>query len=448
MKKIKRIINILLGCWILLVSFSHASTLDLTNLSMAKVFFHWWWNNFDWKIFLKDVKTTSEIVSLNGVSKNCTKQLRWYYVNPVRWLRVWPLDEDSLNTLKLIDASYNNLSIAWGLFLCNGSPNAIYWSVMHTWKSNVYYLIAGVTYDFVYNIYIPSFMESMWFLNWLSVGSVFDSYWWIATLQWSWLVLWAVCGNGFVEVWELCDQWLLNGQINHCNLTCNWVVTQSSWWWWGWWWWGWWGITEIPLATWLTIISWIQLNTGEVIEWIIATWSITNSPYNEELTNAYLFAYSIGITTQNSIAKAQLNWYLLRAHAAKMISQFAIRVLEKTPNESSVCKFSDMKDQSLEMQYYAELSCKLGLMWLTSDGFPNTVFNPNATVTRAQFWTMLSRLLYGNKYNKPAVGEDYYTPHLKALQKAGIMKNISMPWNYELRWYVMIMMERIANQDK
>ena len=41
-------------------------------------------------------------------------------------------------------------------------------------------------------------------------------------------------------------------------------------------------------------------------------------------------------------------------------------------------------------------------MGLESDGTPGKVFNPNTTVTRAQFGTMLSRLLYGNTYNKPA----------------------------------------------
>jgi hypothetical protein len=42
-----------------------------------------------------------------------------------------------------------------------------------------------------------------------------------------------------------------------------------------------------------------------------------------------------------------------------MISQFAIKILKKTPSEDVICNFSDMKQESLEMQYYAELACKL-----------------------------------------------------------------------------------------
>jgi hypothetical protein len=83
-------------------------------------------------------------------------------------------------------------------------------------------------------------------------------------------------------------------------------------------------------------------------------------------------------------------------------------------------------------------------MGLKSNGEPSTIFNPNDFVTRAQFWTMLSRLLYGNTYNASVIWNDYYTPHLKALQKAGIMKYINVPSNLELRWYVMIMMERVG----
>ena len=84
-------------------------------------------------------------------------------------------------------------------------------------------------------------------------------------------------------------------------------------------------------------------------------------------------------------------------------------------------------------------------MGLKSDWTPNTVFSPAGIVTRAQFGTMLSRLLYGNKYNAPAVWTDYYSPHLKALKLNGIMNNIDKPWNFELRWNVMIMMQRVAS---
>lgn len=100
-----------------------------------------------------------------------------------------------------------------------------------------------------------------------------------------------------------------------------------------------------------------------------------------------------------TIQQADIPGQLIRKHAAKMISQFAINILEKEPSESAGCSFSDMTNENPDMQYYARLACKLGIMGLKSDGTPDTKFNPNAVVTRAQFGTMLSRLLYGNQYN-------------------------------------------------
>jgi len=54
---------------------------------------------------------------------------------------------------------------------------------------------------------------------------------------------------------------------------------------------------------------------------------------------------------------------------------------------------------------------------------------------------MISRLLYGDKYNgQPG---KRYEAHLKALNAAGIMKDISTPMVAELRGYVMLMMMRV-----
>ena len=76
----------------------------------------------------------------------------------------------------------------------------------------------------------------------------------------------------------------------------------------------------------------------------------------------------------------------------------------------------------------------MGLM-----GMGSTEFNPNGKVTRAEFWTVLSRVLWGNIYKW---GTPYYSLHLATLQNAGIMKDISTPNAREIRGYVMLMMQR------
>jgi hypothetical protein len=84
---------------------------------------------------------------------------------------------------------------------------------------------------------------------------------------------------------------------------------------------------------------------------------------------------------------------------AKMISNFAINKLGLKPNTGTVCEFTDINNETAEMKFYANLACQLGLMGLNTDGTTNTVFNPNEVVTRAQFGTILSRTLRGDKNN-------------------------------------------------
>ncbi|HBB04144.1 TPA: hypothetical protein DCZ39_04605 [Patescibacteria group bacterium] len=59
---------------------------------------------------------------------------------------------------------------------------------------------------------------------------------------------------------------------------------------------------------------------------------MTNSPYSTELNTAYLFAFENGITTMDTIQKANMDGELIRSHMAKIMVNYAIKVLEKTPD--------------------------------------------------------------------------------------------------------------------
>jgi hypothetical protein len=52
---------------------------------------------------------------------------------------------------------------------------------------------------------------------------------------------------------------------------------------------------------------------------------------------------------------------------AKMVTNFAIKILKDVPNTGKVCNFTDINTQSKEMQLYAKIACQLGLMGLESD---------------------------------------------------------------------------------
>ena len=96
--------------------------------------------------------------------------------------------------------------------------------------------------------------------------------------------------------------------------------------------------------------------------------------------------------------------------------------------------------ESQEIKDYAVKACALWLMWLDMKKF-----QPKVWVSRAQFGTIMSRLLWWKKY---AGGKPYYRNHLNALKTNGIMTQIGNPeGRTELRQWVWLMLKRAA-EDK
>jgi hypothetical protein len=91
------------------------------------------------------------------------------------------------------------------------------------------------------------------------------------------------------------------------------------------------------------------------------------------------------------------------------------------------------------MKDYATKACQLGLMGMDMD-----YFQPYWIVSRAQFGTVLSRILWQTTY---AGGPSYYTNHLQSLKKNGIMNDITSPEEkQELRQRVRLMLMRGAEK--
>ncbi len=170
-----------------------------------------------------------------------------------------------------------------------------------------------------------------------------------------------------------------------------------------------------------------------VVIFVVGVVSITTAEYTSELQGAYEYAYGVGITTQQTIDSANMYGNLIRSHMAKMMVNYAINILGKTPDTSLPCNFSDIASESEDMQIYIRQSCQLGLM-----GIGITKFNPSGVVTRAQFGTVLSRALRGDVNDG---GDPYYLYHFQTLKEAGIMNNLD-PNMVEIRGYVMLMMMR------
>lgn len=157
----------------------------------------------------------------------------------------------------------------------------------------------------------------------------------------------------------------------------------------------------------------------------------------QSFKDAYDWAYKNEITTQSTIEKANMQWKITRAEMAKMISNFSKNILWDEVDASKKCSFTDIEKLDSSLQTAVIESCQLGLMWQWVEKF-----RPNDPISRAEFWTVLSRAL---RWDKNEWWSIYYENHLKALQQAGIMNNISNPKMSEIRGYVMLMLMRSSS---
>ena len=172
------------------------------------------------------------------------------------------------------------------------------------------------------------------------------------------------------------------------------------------------------------------------------TWNINeNNPENNtveksEFQQAYEFAYENWITTMDTIQKADMEWPLTRIAMDKMLSNYAINVLGKKPANIIVPNFSDITTKlNEEYDFWVTLWYQLWIMWIN---MPNNKFRPFDLVTRAEFATALSRMLFSTPDGNP-----YYSTHIAKLKEEWIITNDN-PDMQELRWYVMIMLMRSA----
>ncbi len=157
----------------------------------------------------------------------------------------------------------------------------------------------------------------------------------------------------------------------------------------------------------------------------------------DELYEAYKWAYQNWITKQQTMKQAKMGLPLTRIAMAKMLSIFAVNVLWKKTDASKWEKhFIDVTSkQNADYNNAVTLSYQLWIMWQWTNKF-----RPNDGVTRAEFATALSRLLYSTPDWYP-----YYTTHLNKLKQEWIITNTN-PQIKEKRWYVMLMLMRSVNQ--
>ena len=187
--------------------------------------------------------------------------------------------------------------------------------------------------------------------------------------------------------------------------------------------------------------------SASVLTWKVFTWKAVvtdedRAKYSDEIIKSYEWAYENEITTIGSFNRANPDWTITRWYMAKLIVNYVTNVLwRETPLDTPTsCNWTDNDWESSEIKFYAEKACALWVMWIKMEKF-----QPNKIVSRAEFGTLLSRILWWNKYDveNPTRYNLYYIKHLNELKKNGIMIQIENPlMRNELRKWIWVMLRR------
>ena len=168
--------------------------------------------------------------------------------------------------------------------------------------------------------------------------------------------------------------------------------------------------------------------------------SIQNSQFTFEQNDAYLWACQHNITTMRTIQEARLDQPLTRAELAKIMSVYAMKEYHLKPLKAGAVNYKDVNADLGDLADYIQLAYQLQIMGINADGTPMQAFEPHKLVSRAEFATVLSRVIWGNKHN--ISGDDRYSAHLQALKKYEIITS-DVPANWwELRGRALLMLHR------
>lgn len=146
------------------------------------------------------------------------------------------------------------------------------------------------------------------------------------------------------------------------------------------------------------------------------------------------------------ISNARLEDPITRAELAKVLSQYVISTTDRQPDTSKDCSAfeASIAHYTNDLPNYMKLACQLNIMGVHPDYTPLSDFMPDQYVTRAEFATVFSRILWGNKFE--GTDTDWYSKHLQALKAAKILTD-DTPTLIEKRSWIFLMIHRsIAEQ--
>jgi len=146
-----------------------------------------------------------------------------------------------------------------------------------------------------------------------------------------------------------------------------------------------------------------------------------------------------------TIESANMNGNVKRSEMAKMVGQFVEYYANNISRDySKNCNFKDGKIWG-DLQDRMVTICQMGIMGQDGNGGTLSYFRPYDTVTRAEFWTLLSRVLRWDRYDG---ANPYYEDHLIKLKQEGVIVSIYNPQHIEKRGDIMEMLQKASKISK
>ncbi len=233
------------------------------------------------------------------------------------------------------------------------------------------------------------------------------------------------------SIWDACDCFdtlCTIGNNVEGNLICDPrdnacpIVSSNGWWWWG-------GGTapdKDACPNWDFSPSYYDNNC----------WSGENVLPTENTIH--------GSAASTGISNILYNKRVTRKEVAIVMTLFATERLWILSWTRTSCRYTDIRKLSTGDQLTIQKWCQLWLIGLHQDGVtPLQKFRPNQYITRNEFITVLSRLLYDGKYNIPLTEhKERYTLHIQALQKALLLTEIPKKITV---WFLIDLIQLIEN---
>ena len=343
----------------------------------------------------------------------------------------WTVPENATSTIENVPVTWNG-TWWWDPEACVWSCNTTYHKVWETCVSNNDLVVNcdSTTRPVNTVVTVSSFVQA-----WDGINFVPETKEW----TYNWLECWFVCDTNYTRNGSSCVSNSWSGEQQNQEESSTSTSTNS--------------FKKDYCPNWDYSDSYYDWDCWDSWYHSDETWWTHSSAwdtdvFDTEVKEAYDWLYSNKIIDKNTNIQ-DAEGVLTRWYMAKLIVKFVVKLKLIRPNivpiECVSWNDDESSRESEEIKNYATLSCVFGVMWIN---MPNNEFRPNDIVSRAEFGTIISRILWWSKYD--IVWDDktfYYKKHLDALKKNDIMKEIENPLNRkELIKWVWVVLKRISDK--